>query len=564
MFKLLFFVIINTLIGMSALADPDTNASEAEYSLPDDYDNGFLAGCMKRAGSNATNEDRANCLQEARSHHNAEHVEGGDGIDDTASLRPAEAPNEPALGGATVTNQGQPQSSGPIQRSPTPVLDEQEVRIAALDSAFQKCEEELEQTDKCCTNPMACLVGTDSKSASGVSLLLQAAAGTVTNMASISGACGTIGDVSKSVAALNAALAFKCSNKIGSCNKACKRVYETAKDIDSKTRGKREVNTTCTSGMSCTREDRAAEADILAGYDRRVSDVRSRAREISQAANRCDDFGGHAVEQQTAALSSLYAAKIAGLCKKQTQQLDPANVAQNDAFNVNCADPANAANPVCQNQCNRANAANDPVCARLLGLNGSGFGNGQQQNKLFDPAAGSKGLDGLDEFEDSQLAADANIQAQANKGLGSGGAGGGGGPGSAPASTGSDPDGGGEGGGGSGIKTDILTGVKSGGGYTQPFVRSGIGGGGGYSGPSGAPARGLASDKGKPFNPKDFLPGGRLDPKRKLAGLASAIPDIGAVHGDIFKNVTNRFLQVCLRDALFDCETLRKNARPKN
>src|SRR5690606_28853762 len=109
--------------------------------------------------------------------------------------------------------------------------------------------------------------------------------------------------------------------------------------------------------------------------------------------------------------------------------------------------------------------------------------------------------------------------------------------------------------GSAGYNTDILGNTRLGNGYTNPVMRNTASGGGwaGYSGRGRTPA-----SQGKPFNPKDYLPGGRLDPKRKLAGLAGAIPDVAPVHGDIFKNISRKFYQICLRDRLYDCSTLRK------
>jgi hypothetical protein len=518
---------------------------QCEIWLPEYHD------CME--GEVSSDENRARCAKDANNKCAAAGM----------------APSEPSLIGNDGYSVSEVPPDGDRDGTQAPAATDQtqqayiptqrngnyyQSKIADLKNRFDTCEQKLKQTATCCGNPMSCLTGDGSEGAnSGVMMALQVAAGAATNLASISGSCGTLGQVSTGMAAINAALAFKCTSKINQCNASCKPIRDEAIKLQ------RECGADCATkiagGPAAYRALDPSEKRNVSDDARNISDD---LRELAKNADDCDTWGGKAVEQQSQAIASLYAAKIAGLCKKQSTT-DPNSSVANNAFNVNCSDPTNAANPVCQNQCNRANAANDPVCAQLLGLGTSGFGTGSGTN-LADASATGAGSGSIDEFEDAQSMIDANIQAQKNSANVGGGGGGGGVP-SGASSSGGDSGGAGGGDGGSGLNTAILGGTKSGSGYSQPFVRSSMGGGG-YSA-SGGGGRGVASE-GKPFNPRDFLPGGKMDPKRKLAGLASASPEIGAVHGNIFTNITNRFLQVCLRDGLFDCETLRKNSKPRN
>jgi hypothetical protein len=474
----------------------------------------------------------------------------------------------------TLTGDGAPATTRTLSNSGSPVSE-----VEDLNAQLEQCQAKLKQTETCCNNPMSCLTndGSDSTRTNGVFMALQIAAGSATQTASLAGSCGTLGNISTGMAAINTALAFKCSQKIAQCNSVCGNIGKRAKEVARSCRGKGDdcaTNSDIELTICPTSDDVKDPNSKLTMYDvakceqenkkerkRKSEWVVSELSRIAKEADGCDEYGGRAVEQQSQAIASLYAAKIAGLCKKQSTT-DPNSSVANNAFNVNCSDPTNAANPVCQNQCNRANAANDPVCAQLLGLGTSGFGTGNGTGgNLADASATGAGSGSIDEFEDAQSMLDANIQAVGSKANVGGGGGSGGVPSGASSSGGADGGAAGGGDGGSGLNTGILGGTKSGSGYSQPFVRSSMGGGG-YSA-SGGGGRGVASE-GKPFNPRDFLPGGKMDPKRKLAGLASASPEIGAVHGNIFTNITNRFLQVCLRDGLFDCETLRKNSRPRN
>ena len=94
-------------------------------------------------------------------------------------------------------------------------------------------------------------------------------------------------------------------------------------------------------------------------------------------------------------------------------------------------------------------------------------------------------------------------------------------------------------------------GFSSGGGYR---LGKGFGGmGGGDRDPASA----------KPFNLRDFLPGGKGAAKRGLAALGGGHPEIGAKTDDIFKRISNRFHAICMQDRLLDCDTLRRLKRPQ-
>lgn len=561
-----FFLVFIVLWSPSSFADCDSNdPSECEQALPAEVEQniytregkGHVMACVggRRSyadcNAEAQNFEMGLCRQNPSISGCSQKLGEGAGASDPLGPNYTSGVTQPGGRPAPGSNEG-------YAGAPSSMLD----RVDALESQLQQCKLKLRETATCCGNPMSCLTGDGSGGQhSGVLMALQVAAGSATAMASISGACGTLGTISTGMAAINAALAFKCTSKINQCNAACGNVKQNAQSLLSR----------CQSGNcadeaairdQCTADGNSnINACVRAGQRTASQEYATRLRNVAQEADECDTWGGKAVEQQSQAVASMYAAKVAGLCKQASNTNPNGNNTAGNSFNVNCSDPTNAANPICQNQCNRANALNDPVCAQLLGQGTPGFGLAKPGEGLLANGSSPSGNGSIDEFEDQQAFMDPNVGANANK-ANVGSAGGGGIPGGG-GGTGGGMDGGvaGAGGGAGGLDTDVLQGVKSGSGYTQPFVRSSVGGGGGYSSPTGG--RGVASN-GKPFNPRDFLPGGKMDPKRKLAGLAATTPQIGAVHGDIFKNISNRFFQVCTRDALYDCEAVRKNAKPKN
>ncbi|MCB0350977.1 MAG: hypothetical protein KDD38_07325, partial [Bdellovibrionales bacterium] len=100
-----------------------------------------------------------------------------------------------------------------------------------------------------------------------------------------------------------------------------------------------------------------------------------------------------------------------------------------------------------------------------------------------------------------------------------------------------------------------LKGTISGGGYSpNAYMRTGSGSGFASYGRSSA-----ITASARPFNLNDYLPRDKAKRKlaiRRLASLASARVSPSQI--DIFKKVTNRYYQLCLRDALYDCASLRK------
>lgn len=452
-----------------------------------------------------------------------------------AELAAATAPlTPPQMRGGQVSDTSAEEDDVAVVRRREEPASVESSRPTAQDITSQYdtlCKPQLEETQKCCQHPEQCL-GNGGAQNSAILGSLQAVLSSAGQAASLSGACGQMQNVALTTTAINTALASQCVSKISQCKQSCSQVIEQARAMYAECRG---------SSTLCSVQERAELS------------------RISGAGNSCEANESFAQQQANQTIASALTAKTMGLCKDATTG-GTANTATNTAeirsLSINCLDSANAANPACQTRCNRAGSQNDPLCNQ----NSASGSFGSSNSGLVDPNGKSNSAlkDSLDEVEANQAALTDNVAPTASKTAASSGGGGvgvgGGGdsPVDAPLRD-------------YGSSLDSLS-------FDTKSVAGGVRTGSGYSGGSSRspasskeessffkfPFFGKKDDGPRSFNPKDYLPGGRLDPRRRLAGLGQA-GGIGSAHGDIFKSITNRFYQVCLRDALMDCEILRKN-----
>jgi len=396
-------------------------------------------------------------------------------------------------------------------------------------SALRQCEPRAQKAEECCGRPERCLTDTDGKVGEG-----NAAAGQMIQMlmgaavqlpASITSMCDRAGTAAQAATAMNTYLAAKCADKARQCNSACKSTRDQVRRVYDRMR----------------RTDDGYE-EISELYDKYYA-----------AMERCSGTANQSAMLANQAYTSQLSKQFSDLCKKQASS--DTDVETDQFANPNCNTPGAANTAICQSYCGRAGASADPNCqGYFASLNQQpGFSTPNLPEAEANPFANI----GLDD-EGSQETQFQDVNAVANKSTGGSGGGGGAGLGGG-ASGGSGADGGAQGGahGGEGYDTKIDRGLASGNGYVGPMLRTGSGGGFSGYGQGGAITD---KTKGKPFNLKDFLPGGA---KNKVAfrGLASSLPDVAPAHADIFQKVSDRFYALCLRDALYDCENLRKQKR---
>jgi hypothetical protein len=396
-------------------------------------------------------------------------------------------------------------------------------------SKMNQCIQARKVADECCSNPEACLTKPDGEPspndgmAGGIIKMIMMTAQQVPT-GSVSSMCGKMKTISNASSVLNAYLAAQCGRYVSQCKKECQEPQELASKV-----------------QECTGED----GEVCEYHTTQMNEFKHKFDECATMDNQSMRLAAQAVAGQLAA-------KMADMCKNQMaeQQLPDEPVTPDDLFaNSNCANPTAQTMAFCQAQCSRPGAQQDPNCRAFLGLNNVGQGYGRAdtggQGGLFDD------LDADESGAQTPNFQDIDPRANSSTGVGPGGGGGMLGGGDSGGGGGGD---GGYGGGADGYNTKIDRGLASGSGYSSAGGRMTTGSGGGFSGYG---SRAITNkDSGKPFNLKDFLPG--KNQNVAMRGLASVAQDISPASDDIFKKVTSRFYQLCLRDALYDCASLKK------
>lgn len=332
----------------------------------------------------------------------------------------------------------------------------------------------------------------------------------MTSQMGIQAACTGIG---KALAGANAAVvAFTqmCISAKGRCNSSC---GNAASVVDS-------------SGMQ------AAYEDQVDGYLRACRGLDVKIQQANQAmVNIVNTFGGaKTCANQTS--TDLYS-----YCGANPTAIGCESVA------TDCSNPSVAAsNPICICK-NNPNAASCGGAA--LKSAGSGFGDGEYSVSSLSGGAGGagagSGLDAAGLLDDVSWKGDPNLKADTSRAEEVGGAKGGrplNDSGSGGALSAENGGGNGAGGANPASAAAVNAGFRGGGGGGGSWS-SGGGSGGGWNG-DGMPMPGAASTGGGP-DLRQFLPGGKFDPKtRGLAGLSG--PDgITGPHSDIWKKIQNRY-----------------------
>jgi len=472
------------------------------------------------------------------------HVEGGvthcdpdDGVQRATSSGLNREAGDKSGPGATERAASTPQTN--TANNATPPLEQAQVngRIAELELEIEQCEARRKKAEQCCTKPETCIGDAVGAGGGASSTVLQAIQLTMAGATMLSGAggdiartCATMGTVSQASMVLNTAMAGTCTASVSQCNGACDDLKERLKALYDQT------------------------PTVLADQRTKIGTLR---QDVAKKVDACSTYNNTTVRAGMQAMASWQAAQSAKMCQEQAGGGGLDNFGENQ-FNIDCNSPMGVSNAACQQRCSRADAANDPSCARILAQNAN-FNNKNGGGRRGGPGGpggpGGNGPPIIDigpDNEDPQVppigqglqAANGLNQMQgggaAGIAFGGGDFGGGGGPGGA-------------GGGGLRIDPNILKGTSSGNGYSQQGGLRG-GSGGGYSQNFGG--RDPAST-GQKFSLKDFLPGGKMAPKRGLAGMVGGNPEIGSKTDDIFKRISGRFYQLCLQDRLYDCSTLR-------
>lgn len=425
------------------------------------------------------------------------------------------------------------------------------------DSALAQCSNIYKSTASCCNNPIGCMaesagISNGAKVSSGLEFATQfAALFAASGAGSQSRACGALQSLGVFSSGVSVAAASQCMGRISECTTACEAI-ETQLRHEFKA---------CLSSDSCKQSGH----DVT--YRRLIAKAQLKV-------TKCDQLTARAEVGMVQASQSAAGAMLANKCKKAAEATNTASTGFDNVdtgvFNANCNDPSNMSNPICQNNCQRPGAANDPMCRQILGLDSMGGGAG-----AYNPAADAASMSsdssnafGLNENLDENGAFEAaRVESKANSTDAKSQSGG-----SVPYGVGGNSAAMGAGGGSgakrgvaSGNRGKILKGYASGGGYS---ARAGgarySGGGSGFSGYG--QGKSIVKRGSKKFNLADYLPGNKLDPrKRKIASVlglrGAAANQIGRASENIFDKISNRFQSICLQKRLLDCDKVVRPMR---
>lgn len=375
--------------------------------------------------------------------------------------------------------------------------------------AAERCEKDTEQAGERCNednSPEMMMVRQ-----MGEQLVAQMS---VMTAGSIEMACSGMGKFSQMANGALAAYKGYCSASYFECSSSCKDAVDTIDTL------------------------------IESNTNPAVDPVLREQKRVANASNRrCSDFSRHIGASMTNIMQMMYTQSNMRRCKETANNVyeqicknDPNHIMCKGFASQDCNSEAGANNPVCICMKNPG----DPRCAS----GGGGFAGGVTTSATSGAGDGTSGIDpklGNFDIDGSGLDAVAGFgSAQAGEPGRAGGPGQRGFGGGARGGIGAVGDGQGAGVGAgapaaTGPNTKILGGYYGGGGaVSMGSGRSGsASSGGGYGG-----ARNTSANK--KVNLAAFLPGGKMDPSRALAGISG--PDgITGPNTDIWKKVKTRY-----------------------
>ncbi|WP_413942859.1 hypothetical protein [Bdellovibrio sp. HCB-162] len=383
------------------------------------------------------------------------------------------------------------------------------------DSLKARCEREIENTSSTCDEK------NDSglNSVSGTASQLALAMGQQTS-SSVQSACSGMGDVSQAANAALAAYRLNCSNALSDCRKSCNELVDYAKN-----------NESCLGGST----PKTVAEDKVRSCNNYVAKV----NEANQAIQNYGATGANAAqcENQTKGDTNAADPSIMEVCKTNpTNPICPGAA----ALAQDCANPQFAAtNKVCVCISN----PNDPSCRGEQKAGGETAVASQiDSSSRLNTGGGSDiggdlpGLPGIQQGPRPSGGSGEDVDGKQGNGVNfesAGSTGGGGFKSASSAGAGGD------------AATDSPAAPAGGGGfYGGGAARNGgsygSDDGGGYAG-----AMPVAGKKGtaNPTGPdlRQFLPGGKLDPRLRGIAGADGIDGITGPHSNIWQKIQNRY-----------------------
>lgn len=397
---------------------------------------------------------------------------------------------------------------------------------------YQQCTTAIEDTSNMCDEKNDAGMNSVSASASQIALMM----GQQT-AASIQAACSKMADISQAANGAVAAYRLACSNSIKSCRSTCVDLVNYAK-----------ANSTCFSGSAAVTLSSSVSSEVqqVANQLRNQNGL-AMTSSAEALAGRCNNYDAKLNEAQQAisnyGMTAANASQCAELSKGTTTAVpefckaNPTYAGCNPAAPVDCSNPEMATtNKVCVCSVN----PNNPICSNSQKVAGDG-----PNTSLIDSASrvatagGAEevtgDLPGLPSITHGKLpGGGSGDSVDGQQGVGS------------PVSGSSSGSGGLAGkNAGAGERAaaanaeGVLGGTYGGGGSYR-----GVGGGG--SGEGSSAARGVAANnpgvpgQGGP-DLRQFLPGGKYDPRSRGIAGASGPDGITGPHSNIWQKIQNRY-----------------------
>lgn len=375
----------------------------------------------------------------------------------------------------------------------------------------QQCSEAVAETSHTCDEKNDSGMSGVANTASQLSLMF----GQQT-ASSIQAACSRMAGLSAAANAAVAAYRLNCSSSINSCRSACSALVDYVTN-----------NPTCTvQGFSGAAGDNSMISENARAQAERCDRFENKVQEANQAI--ANYAGTMQNASQCAEQTSGDTAAIPEICKANPNLPGCSNTGP-----VDCTKPEMANNKVCICSKNPT----DPTCLSEKGAYGTTYSSINSASRLTSAGGDGPGgdlpdLPGISPGKPGSGGAGEAVDGRQGGGTGISSAGGG---------AGGDAEGSGRGPGeGENLDSNVNAGFYGGGGS---------GGYGGGAGADGGYARGAAgavgatNGNGKNGGPdlRQFLPGGKFDPKsRGIAGVSG--PDgITGPHSNIWKKIQNRY-----------------------
>lgn len=435
----------------------------------------------------------------------------------TNSRTPSASPSGEA-GAANPSSPSSDENGNPGGESPSSGYTSQD-----LQQDVQQCDSNLSEAVKCCNDPTQC-----GASSSGSSVMPPA-----TDSQSLKNYCAQMKNASNSGRSSNAEAAGICYTHHSTCSKSCEDSKKKWQDHLPSCKSPSCDPSKVQQALSLFQE-RTKNCEKLSEMERVLARQSNSNFQDAQDSKKCEEQAAQSEEDQ--------------------QQQDQGNSAETastgpdcsgeNATKSECVDCSKYPNsPLCMNQQQNSNAYNEDS-------SGGGLSNSNEKGIELNDFNVGGGVDGLPQFPSFESVAAEPAQGKAIPN-GGGGVPGGGAAGGGSGFEGMGGDG--SGGGASGYKTDVLAGERGGGGYSgnSSMEPSGGGGFGGYG--SGG---GEFKNRFSGLDLKQYLPGGKKDPKRGLASanLNSGHPEISPVGVSIFKKISERYDAKCKLKMLMSCE----------